>query len=180
MRDISMHILDILQNSIRAKSKNIAIVVEKNRRWLTFCVKDDGCGMSPLALTHAAEPFFTTRESRQVGLGLSLLKQNAEMTGGSFSIRSRVGVGTEVEASFKLVHADCRPVGDIASTVALTLSSYPSICFSFDYQGTDHHFGVNTRQVEQALGGMPLQNAKAISRLTKKLSEDIREADGIN
>ena len=100
MKDLSMHIMDILQNSTRAKANNITLEVLENydADTLTLIFKDDGCGMNAETVEKVTNPFFTTRTTRKVGLGLPLLKQNTEMTGGSMKIDSEVGVGTTVTA----------------------------------------------------------------------------------
>ena len=92
MRDLSMHVLDIVQNSIKAGAKLIAVsFVRSPESLLTFTVKDDGCGMSPEFLARVTDPFTTTRTTRRVGLGIPMLKQSAEAAGGSFSLESEVG-----------------------------------------------------------------------------------------
>ena len=114
MRDLSMHVLDIVQNSIKAGAKLIVVSFVRNAEGiLTFTVKDDGCGMSPEFLARVTDPFTTTRTTRRVGLGIPMLKQSAEAAGGAFSLESEVGKGTVISASFDLRNIDCIPMGEL-------------------------------------------------------------------
>ena len=119
LRSIADHILDIAQNSVKAGSKNVKVVIEEGEDEFRFVVEDDGHGMDEEELSRVFDPFFTTRDEkkRRVGLGLPFLKQITELTGGYTKIESRRGEGTRVEALFKLKSVDCPPVGDIAGTV---------------------------------------------------------------
>ena len=115
MKDLASHIMDIVQNSVRANAQNIEITVEEH--WsddlLTITVKDDGDGMDEETLQRVRDPFFTSRTVRKVGLGIPLFQQNAERTGGSLSITSQQGKGTIVEARFMHSHIDRPPLGAI-------------------------------------------------------------------
>jgi signal transduction histidine kinase len=129
MKTISEHVLDIVQNSVRAGATLIEIIVVENKLsdLYALTIKDNGCGMSRELLEKAANPFFTSRKTRKVGLGLSLLRQNAEAANGSFSINSTIGVGTEVQANFQLSHLDRPPAGDIWNSWYLTVIGNPDI-----------------------------------------------------
>ena len=130
MKELSLNILDIAQNSVKAGAKNIEISLAEEGNRLTFRITDDGCGMSEDFLARVLDPFTTTRTTRKVGLGLPLLKMAAEATGGSLEISSRsekehADHGTEVTATFYTDHIDCPPLGDIVSTVVLLLQNAP-------------------------------------------------------
>ncbi len=175
MKDLSLHIIDILQNSTRAKATKIELDVEKSTAddKLVLRFKDNGCGMDEAMVKKVTEPFFTTRTTRKVGLGLPLLKQNAELTGGSFNIQSQVGVGTEVTATFGLTHIDRKPMGDLAGAVVLTLSSYPDVRFIFHYKDDNTDFVLDTDEVNEALDGMSVQNPEIVQYLKEMIEENI-------
>ena len=119
MRDISLHLLDIVQNSITAGAKTIRIGFSLDQQgMLSMTVADDGKGMSEELLSRVLSPFTTSRTTRKVGLGIPLLAQNARMSGGNVEIRSRVGEGTTLEASFNTASIDCLPLGDLPDTMA--------------------------------------------------------------
>ncbi len=175
MKDLSLHIIDILQNSTRAKATKIELDVEKSTAddKLVLRFKDNGCGMDEAMVKKVTEPFFTTRTTRKVGLGLPLLKQNAELTGGSFNITSEVGKGTEVTATFGLTHIDRKPMGDLAGAVVLTLSSYPDVRFIFHYKDDNTDFVLDTDEVNEALDGMSVQNPEIVQYLKEMIEENI-------
>ena len=176
-----MHIMDILQNSTRAKANNITLEVLENydTDTLTLIFKDDGCGMSAETVEKVTNPFFTTRTTRKVGLGLPLLKQNTEMTGGSMKIESEVGVGTTVTAVFGLTHLDRPPMGDLAGTMVLTIAAHPEIHFLFHFQrtkdGTDAiDYTLDTDELYEALDGVSLQEPEVMAYLKEMVAENIR------
>ena len=120
MKEISLHALDIAQNSVTAGASNLDLRLEEDGEGvLTLTVIDDGRGMSPELLARVTDPFATTRTTRKMGLGIPLLRLSAEQTGGNVSIESTEGVGTTVRAVFHTDHIDCPPVGDMGSTVSL-------------------------------------------------------------
>ena len=125
MKELSLHILDIAQNSIAAGAKHVDLTVEEGEGLLRITVADDGRGMSPEFLASVTDPFTTTRTTRKVGLGLPLLRLAAEQTGGELRVESQLGVGTTVTATFHADHIDCPPLGDTASTVSLLAQGLP-------------------------------------------------------
>ena len=126
MKELSLHLLDIAQNSIAAGARHVDLTVEEAGDRITLTVADDGCGMSPEFLAQVTDPFTTTRTTRKVGLGLPLLRLAAEQTGGALEVESREGVGTTVTAVFHAGHIDCPPLGDMAATVALLAQGLPA------------------------------------------------------
>ena len=177
MKDLSMHIMDILQNSTRAKATEITLEVLEDHAadTLTLIFKDNGCGMSPEMVEKVINPFFTTRTTRKVGLGLPLLKQNTEMTGGSLDIQSTVGVGTVVTAIFGLTHIDRPPMGDLAGTLVLTISAYPDIRFLFHYKRDDEvDYFLDTNEIYEALDGMSINSPEIIEYLKEMVQENIQ------
>lgn len=172
-----MHVMDILQNSTRAKATVIELDVRESRLedTLTFIFKDNGCGMNAETVKKVVNPFFTTRTTRKVGLGLPLLKQNTEMTGGSMNIESKVGEGTIVTAIFGLTHLDRPPMGDLAGAVVLTISAYPEIRFIFHYQRDfEVDYTLDTQEINEVLDGVSIQEPDVISSIKEMIEENIK------
>jgi hypothetical protein len=181
MKDLSMHIMDILQNSTRAKANNITLEVLENHDadTLTLIFKDDGCGMSAETVEKVTNPFFTTRTTRKVGLGLPLLKQNTEMTGGSMTIDSEVGAGTTVTAVFGLTHLDRPPLGDLAGTMVLTIAAHPEIHFILHFQRIkdgkeETDYVLDTDELYEALDGVSIQEPEVMTYIKEMVEENIK------
>jgi signal transduction histidine kinase len=143
MEDLSLHILDIVENSIRAGAKKIEIkiIIDKKKDLLDIEIIDDGEGMDRKTLKNVLNPFFTTRNTRRVGLGLPLLAQSAEESGGSIKIKSKPGNGTKVKATFGYSHIDRRPIGNISESLKVLIAANPDINFIYKYieDGISHH-----------------------------------------
>lgn len=172
-----MHIMDILQNSTRAKATEITleVLLDSAKDTLTLVFKDNGCGMSEETVQKVIDPFYTSRTTRKVGLGLPLLKQNSEMTGGSMNIQSKEGVGTTVTAVFGLTHLDTPPMGDLAGTIVLTISAYPDIRFIFHYKRNDEvDYVLDTDEVYEILDGVPINDPDVIASLKEMVEENIK------
>ncbi|MBN2270750.1 MAG: ATP-binding protein [Sedimentisphaerales bacterium] len=148
MEDLSLHILDIVENSIAAAAKRIEIKIDENeaKDLLTIEISDDGKGMDEQTLKKALDPFFTTRKTRRVGLGLSLLAQAAKDSGGTFDLSSAPGEGTTVRATFRLSHPDCKPMGDIEETLQV-LATAPGVDFVCEYKRNDSIYRFDTREL---------------------------------
>ena len=175
MKDLSMHIMDILQNSTRAGASEVTLEVLEDAAADTLTIRfiDNGCGMDAETVQKVINPFFTTRTTRKVGLGLPLLKQNTEQTGGSLDIQSEKGKGTTVTAVFGRSHLDRPPMGDLAGTVVLTASAYPNIRFIFHYHNTDTDYVFDTDEVNEALDGISIQEPEVIQYLKEMIQENI-------
>ena len=176
MKELSLHMLDIAQNSISAGASRIALTVEEEGGRIRLVVTDDGRGMSPEFLAAAADPFTTTRTTRKVGLGLPLLRMAAEQTGGGVEIESALGVGTTVSAVFFSGHIDCPPLGDMASTAALLIQGLPEgTDLVYTHRRGGAAFRVDTTQLREILGpDIPLSAPEVI-----RWAEDyIREGEG--
>ena len=172
-----MHIMDILQNSTRAKATEITleVLIDSAQDTLTLIFKDNGCGMSEETVKKVIDPFYTSRTTRKVGLGLPLLKQNSEMTGGSMAIQSKEGVGTTVTAIFGLTHLDTPPMGDLAGTIVLTISAYPDIRFIFHYKRDDEvDYVLDTDEVYEILDGVPINDPDVIASLKEMVEDNIK------
>ena len=176
MRDLSMHVLDIAQNSIKAKAKlvTVSFVRDENGR-LTFSVADDGCGMAPDFLARVTDPFTTSRTTRKVGLGIPMLKQSAEMCGGEFGIESEVGAGTTVRATFDTRNIDCIPMGDICdSLLTLVMLNPDEPEFLFLASSPDAEACFDTRQLREVLGGVPLNEPDVVAWMKESIDEEFK------
>ena len=142
MEDLSLHILDIAENAIRAKPKKIEIEIleDEIKDELIIIIKDNGRGMDEKTVKKVLDPFFTTKNGKKVGLGLSLLSQAAQQAGGNLKIDSKQGKGTKITAIFKLSHPDMKPMGNILETMAALITGNPTIRFIYDYKKGDYNF----------------------------------------
>ena len=154
MTEISLNILDIAQNSIRAGSTLTEITVREipSEDILSFSVKDNGCGMDKELLKSVTDPFVTTRTTRKIGLGIPLLKSCAEQAGGGINIESEVGRGTTLTATFSYNHIDRQPLGDIAQVMVSLISLNPDIDFVYIHFYEKAHFELDTRTLRSVLG----------------------------
>jgi hypothetical protein len=177
MKALALHILDILQNSIRAEATVIKLQIDEipseNKYILKF--SDNGKGMSKEMVKQVTDPFFTTRTTRKVGLGLSLLKQNAERTDGNMKIQSQPGIETVVEVEFSYNHIDRLPTGDIAGNLALTVSSYPKIEFIYTHNTPKGNFRFDNTEIKQTLGDIPINNPVVITFMKDLIRDNLKE-----
>ena len=146
-----MHILDIVENSITAHAKKIEIKIieEKKKDLLTIEIIDDGKGMDEETLKNALDPFFTTGNTRKVGLGLSLLAQSAEESGGSIEIESKPTQETKVKATFGYSHIDRKPLGDVHESLKVLIAANPDINFIYEYQKDDVSYHLDTKGIKK-------------------------------
>lgn len=154
VQEISLNVLDIAENSVKAGALEIRITVEEqpDRDLLTVIIEDNGCGMTPEQVTRVTDPFFTSRTTRKVGLGVPLMKMAAEMTGGRFELTSEPGRGTTVTAVFGYHHLDRMPLGDMAQTVGALIQCNPDRDFIYCHRKGARAFTVDTRQFRKVLG----------------------------
>ncbi|MCL2671664.1 MAG: ATP-binding protein [Clostridiales bacterium] len=174
MKDLSLHILDIAQNSIHAGAKLVEITIKESETRLTLTVRDDGCGMDAELLVQAQSPFGTTRTTRKVGLGLPLLRQAAEQADGAFSVESVPGAGTSVYASYDTGHIDALPLGDLAETVVTLLQGSPDLDFAFIHSWdtpTACEAALDTREMREMLGEIPLDTPEVLLWAKEALTE---------
>ena len=157
MTEISLNVLDITENSVKAGATLIKITVEANtaKDRLTITIDDNGCGMTPEQLSRVTDPFFTTRTTRKVGLGVPFFKQSAEMTGGSFDIKSVPGEGTVISASYVISSIDRMPLGDMVSTMHQLIVMHQQCDFLYSYSYNDRSFTLDTREIRETLGNIP-------------------------
>jgi hypothetical protein len=180
MREIALHLLDIAENSVAAQGRNISIEVHedlKNDR-LWACVLDDGRGMSAETVQRVLDPFYTTRTTRKVGLGIPLLKLAAEMSEGGLSLQSQPGQGTRLEVWFRHSHIDRMPLGDLSATFLAVLVAYPHIHWVFTYRvtqadGQQDEFVFDDTELKTELGDLPISEPEILSFVREMLEEGI-------
>jgi len=176
MKDLSMHIMDIIQNSVRAESTMVTLDIEEDpvsdRYWIV--IGDNGCGMDKQTLANVMDPFFTTRTTRKVGLGLPLLRQNAERTGGEMILRSTKGKGTELEVWFTLSHLDRPVLGDIAGTMVLLVGANPEMNFVYTHKTPKGEYVFDTREVKQILEEVSIADPQIMSHIKTLINENIK------
>ena len=172
MKDLSLHILDIAHNSIRANAKNIHLKIEEgiHEDLLSISITDDGSGMSPEQVKSITDPFFTTRTTRKVGLGIPLIKQRADECNGNFSIESDLGKGTTLYMDFQSSHIDLPEMGDIAGVVSGLCCSHPNIHFIFDFNTPSIAFHFDTEEVLEVLDGLPI-NTPEVEMFIREMIE---------
>ena len=173
MDNLSFHITDITANSIRAKASDIEIDIQIKDTSICIRIADNGCGMDPETVSLIRNPFYTTRTTRKVGLGLPFLIQNAEQTGGNVEISSIQGKGTVVVACFVLSHIDCPSLGDLAGTMAMLIGSNPDINIHFSYHSDLVSFDISTRELKEILENMPLSHPKVMLYLKELIANQI-------
>lgn len=176
MNNLAMHLADIAQNAIRAKAGRIEISFFENNaeNTLLFIVKDNGQGMTPEILQRVGDPFFTTRTTRKVGLGIPFLKMTSEQTGGWCDISSKPGSGTTIEALYRTDNPDCLPLGDIAGYLVLTFQANPTIHFRFAYRLDTHLFVVDTEELKKE-GIILSSHAGMVEALTEYVQLNLEE-----
>lgn len=177
MKEISLHILDIVQNSIRAKAKLIEILITESEtdNHMIIEINDNGTGMTEEQVNKAIDPFFTSRTTRKVGLGLSLYKQAAELTGGSIFINSTLGIGTNVKAIFSLNHIDRPVMGDIKSILILLFCSPSESEYVFKHKTKNGTFELDTREIKLMLDNVPITNNKVRRFLIEMIEENLEQ-----
>lgn len=170
MKELSLNILDIAQNSIKANAAHVTIRLTQRENWLTIEIADDGTGMSPEFAQQAANPFTTTRTTRKVGMGLPLFKMAAEQTGGSFSLVSYQAQsegdahGTTVTATFDTAHVDCEPLGDITETILTLIQGNPDLSLTYVNQNKAGELRLSTDEMREILGeDVPLNSPEVLA-----------------
>lgn len=175
MRELSLNVLDIAQNSIVAGADLITISVNEDTAAdrLTIVIEDNGRGMTPEQLQRVRDPFYTTRTTRKVGMGIPLFRMAAEMTGGFLDIRSEPGKGTVVTAVFALSHIDRMPLGDIQGTVTALIRLNPHLNFRYIHTVDGASFELDTRHLREILGDVPLNEPDVMDWISGYLRENL-------
>lgn len=177
MQELSLNVLDIAQNSIRANASLVIITVSEDtpKRLLSITIEDNGCGMTEEQIKNVMDPFYTTRTTRKVGLGVPFFKMSAEATGGTFSIQSEVGKGTRTTATYHTDHFDMLPLGDINATMLSLISVNPQLDFLYRREIDGKSFELDTREIRTILEGVPLNSPEVLTFLKEFLTENDSE-----
>lgn len=175
MRDLSLHILDLAQNSVRANATLVEIIISVDEsRLITIILRDDGTGMSDELKERVTSPFATTRTTRKVGLGIPLMLQNARLAGGDVRIDSAPGKGTTLTATLHGDSIDCLPLGNLAETVVSLVSANPERPdFRLSCTSPRGSMDFDTREMRQTLGGIPLNEPEIIAWMLSAIQEEI-------
>ena len=175
MKELSLHVLDIAQNSVAAGAGRIEIdIVTGSDDVMQITVQDNGAGMDAQMLRSVTDPFTTSRATRRVGLGIPLFKQAAELTGGKFFIESTPGRGTIVRARFHLRHIDCPPEGDMAGTIVTLIQGSPDRHIFFRRAAPGGEFICDTAQLHETLGDISLNEPEILSWIRQFIEENTR------
>ena len=183
MKEVSLNLLDIAENSVKAGATLTQLLLTEQDGVLTFQVVDDGCGMTDEILRGVVDPFYTTRTTRKVGLGLPLLRLAAEQTGGTLEVESRHFEthphhhGTVVTAVFHTDHIDCPPVGDLVATVTTLIQGHPDTDFLFIHSIDGNAVELDTRQLREILGEVSLAEYEVLQWITGFLQDQYTSQD---
>lgn len=179
MIELALHILDIAENSTRARADLVEITVEEDlpRDTLVLEIKDNGCGMDDQTAERVMDPFYTTKKVRRVGLGLPMLAQAARGTGGGFELVSRPGKGTRVTARFGHSHIDRQPLGDVAGAITALILGNPEIDFLYTHSRNGRTYVLDTREIRRELEGIPLNHREVLGAIRENIQQGIRELE---
>lgn len=180
MRDISLHILDIVQNSISAQGTSIAIYIDEDikRDTLTLEIMDNGVGMDGQMIEEVTNPFCTTRTTRKVGLGLALLRAAAERSDGYIDIDSKLGEGTRVRTVFRISHIDRPPLGNLSETLVTLIACNPGLDFFYTHITNQGEFTFDTRDIKKRIEGISIVEPDVLAFIGEYIKEGIQNING--
>lgn len=181
MQELSLNVLDVAENSVRANASLIGITVEEDTAAdrLTIIIEDNGKGMTQEQVQTVIDPFYTTRTTRKVGLGVPFFRMAAQLSGGDLSIQSEVGKGTAVTATFGLGNIDRMPLGDMNGTIATLVQCNPHIDWVYTRKKDGREMVMDTRQFREILGDVPLDSPEVLGFLRDYLAENTAELLGL-
>lgn len=174
MREISLHLLDLFQNSVAAGADLIEIEIrsETKDNTLRISLKDNGKGMDSFELEKCTDPFYTSRTTRNVGLGIPFLKMSAELTGGHFKISSQPGIGTDIQVLFNSDHIDSIPLGDINSTMLILISQANEYNLTYKRITDNKLFEIDTKVMRECLEDVSMSSPEVTQFLRDYLDEN--------
>ena len=177
MLELALHILDIVENSVRAGATLVRILIRENRAKDLFLMRitDNGSGMTPEERQRALDPIYTTKKIRRVGLGLPMLSDAADRTGGKMTLRSKPGKGTVVEAAFGLSHIDRQPMGNIVSTLITIIVGNPGIDLLYRHEVDGRSYLLDTREIKKELEDVPLNHPEVTGFLREHITEGLSD-----
>ena len=175
MEDLSLHILDVAENSINAEALKIEIRIldQKANDLLILEIIDDGKGMDAETVKKALDPFFSTKTTRRFGLGLPLLAEAARTANGDFSIESRPGKGTRIKATFQTSHIDMKPLGDIALTLVTLILGHPEVEILFSHHIDQAQYILDTTEIKSHLNGLSIASPEVIRFIRQHIKEGL-------
>lgn len=181
MKELSLHVYDLLENSIAANAMLIELTIRESIKdnIYAFTIKDNGKGMNPEFLSKVTDPWTTTRKTRKVGIGLPLIKMNTELCGGGMKIESELGKGTILDFWFQHDHLDRPPMGDLAGTIVMLCSQYQNIRFIYKHITDNDEFIFDTEEIKEALDGMSMQEVSIMKYLKEMIEENLKEIDSL-
>jgi light-regulated signal transduction histidine kinase (bacteriophytochrome) len=181
MIELALHILDISQNSLRAGADlvEITLIEDVKKDWLSIRIKDNGCGMNASEVEKALDPFYSTKKVRRIGLGLPMLKQAALQTEGNFIIESEPGKGTLISAQFRHSHIDRQPIGDVAGAIIALVLEKPEVDILFIYRRDSFEYILDTREIRETLGSVPLNNMDVIGYIRDSIREGMSSSSDL-
>ena len=171
MKELSLNILDIAKNSVTAGASLIEITVTETPEKLTIAVSDNGCGMSPEFVERVRSPFVTTRTTRKVGLGIPLLKMEAQQSGGDLTIESEVGTGTTTRAWFDPRNIDMPPLGDFSASILTLIQGSPEVDWLVTHSRGENSYTLDTREIREIMGDISLAEPEILSWLSDYIAE---------
>ena len=177
MREIALHILDLARNAIEAGATAVELTLVENEQAdaLEFALSDNGRGMDESTLARVTDPFYSTRTTRRVGLGLPLLKATCERCGGGLEISSRLGEGTEVRGRLQLGHVDRPPLGDMGAVVQALACEADHTSLVYRHQANGRTFEVDTKALQRELGEVPVSDPRVLVWLAQFVNDHVRE-----
>ena len=177
MPEISLNVLDVTENSVSAGATRIGIsvTVDSPADTLTIVISDNGCGMSEETVRRVIDPFYTTRKTRKVGLGVPFFKLAAELSGGRFEIDSKEGEGTVGTAVCGRTNIDRMPLGDMPSTIHTLVTMHEAIDFCYTFRYDEEEFTLDTAEMREVLGGISFAEPEVSAYLREYLTENTAE-----
>ena len=177
MLELSLHILDIAENSTRAGARHVDIHLKEDpsHDLLTLEIADDGAGMDKETLAKALDPFYTTKKVRRVGLGLPMLVQAAESAGGELILSSEPGKGTRLKVTFGLRHLDRQPLGDIAGSLVTLIAGNPDIDFTYCHERQDKIYLLSTEEIKKEIEDVPINHVEILKYIRSHIAEGMKE-----
>ncbi|MDI6850517.1 MAG: ATP-binding protein [bacterium] len=182
LAELSMHIMDIVQNSLSAGASLVRVKIEQNDSLDTLAIEieDNGRGMTEEEVKRVQDPFFTTKSYKKVGLGIPLFKQIAEHCDGSFEIKSVPGKGTLIRARFRKSHIDLPPIGNLKDTILTLVVGKPDIDFVFEIYKDGESFILDTREIKKELQDVPVNHPEVIRFLEEYIDKNLKAMEVVS
>ena len=177
MKELSMHVYDLMENSTAANATEVRLTVRDSKKDTVYAVtiEDNGKGMSPELMAKVTDPYTTSRTTRKVGLGLPLIKMNTEHCGGGMKLQSELGKGTRLDFWFQLDNIDRPPMGDLSGTIVMLCAAHQDIHIIYTHTTDSGEFTFDTEEIQEALDGMDMNDVKVFKWLKEMVQENLEE-----